>query len=365
MLVDADPQGSATRWAERRAELDAAVLPVDGTRAGWRRRIPEDAQRVIIDAPAGAMGGDLQPFLDIADAVVVPVPPSALDIEATVPFLNALGKHSRVRKGELPVGLVGNKLKPWTNASQQAMDVLGPVSYTHLDVYKRQTTSRSNWRRSSSSCSPAVPRPKVPVTIGRPCEWMARCSTPVSYTHLDVYKRQAMQWQSKMEYRKDTGLEQREQWVTTNWMSWKASESWRWAGRLNYSDTKDELNALAGAKFAEGNVGFAWRPWNSTKYALFGKYTYLYDVSSLPQVGDNVAYYDQRSQIASFEGVYHPRHSWEFAAKLARREGEVRMGRLAGQWVDSGTSFAAIQARYGIGNTDWNFLGEYLSLIHI
>ena len=124
VLVDADPQGSATRWAERRSELESAVLPIDGTRAGWRKRIPEDAQRVIIDAPAGAMGGDLQPFLDIADAVVVPVPPSALDIEATVPFLNALGKHARVRKGELPVGLVGNKLKPWTNASQQAMDVL-------------------------------------------------------------------------------------------------------------------------------------------------------------------------------------------------------------------------------------------------
>ncbi len=124
VLVDADPQGSATRWAERRSDLESAVLPIDGTRAGWRKRIPEDAQRVIIDAPAGAMGGDLQPFLDIADAVVVPVPPSALDIEATVPFLNALGKHARVRKGELPVGLVGNKLKPWTNASQQAMDVL-------------------------------------------------------------------------------------------------------------------------------------------------------------------------------------------------------------------------------------------------
>lgn len=124
VLVDADPQGSSTRWAERRADLPTAVLPIDGTRRAWQKRIPEDAQRVFIDAPAGAMAGELEAFLDAADAVVVPVPPSVLDIEATVPFLNALAKHPRVRKGELPVALVGNKLKPWTNASQQAMDVL-------------------------------------------------------------------------------------------------------------------------------------------------------------------------------------------------------------------------------------------------
>ena len=32
VLVDADPQGSSTRWARRRAELDSAGLPLDGTR---------------------------------------------------------------------------------------------------------------------------------------------------------------------------------------------------------------------------------------------------------------------------------------------------------------------------------------------
>ena len=129
VLVDADPQGSSTRWAERRAGLESAVLPLDGSRKDWQRRLPEDTQQIVIDAPAGAMAGDLDRFLDQADAIVVPVLPSALDIEATVPFLNSLAKLPRVRKGKLRVGLVGNKLKPWTNASQQALELFRAWPY--------------------------------------------------------------------------------------------------------------------------------------------------------------------------------------------------------------------------------------------
>ncbi|WP_220481087.1 hypothetical protein [Marilutibacter penaei] len=166
------------------------------------------------------------------------------------------------------------------------------------------------------------------------------------------------QWQSKLEWREDTGVERREQWVTTNRLTHKFNESFRIAARLNYSETDDEIDPLAGAKFIESNFGFAWRPWNSTRYALFGKYTYLYDVSSLEQVGDNVTDYDQRSQILSFEGVYSPHTRWEFAGKLMRREGEVRYGRLTGDWADSDTTFAAVQARYAFAE-QWNSLLEY------
>ncbi len=129
VLVDADPQGSSTRWCERRAELESAVLPVDGTRKAWRKRIPDDTQQMVVDAPAGAMAASLEAFLELADAVVVPVQPSALDIEATVPFLDSLARLPAVRKGSLRVGLVGNKLKPWTNASQQAVALLQQWPY--------------------------------------------------------------------------------------------------------------------------------------------------------------------------------------------------------------------------------------------
>lgn len=129
VLVDADRQGSSRHWAEKRAAMENAVLPLDGTRKDWDRRLPEDAQRVVVDAAAGAHGAELAHFLDVADAVVVPVLPSTIDIEATVPFLDTLAQHPRVRKGKLPVGLVGNRLRPWTNASQQSMDLLRQWPY--------------------------------------------------------------------------------------------------------------------------------------------------------------------------------------------------------------------------------------------
>ena len=130
-LVDADPQGSSTRWCERRAGLDSAVLPIDASlrhKSAWKS-VPDGTERVVIDAAAGARADALETWLEHADALVVPVLPSALDIEATVLFLDSLAKHPRIRRGQLRVGLVGNRLKSWTNASQQAMDLLAQWPY--------------------------------------------------------------------------------------------------------------------------------------------------------------------------------------------------------------------------------------------
>ncbi|MBE2210952.1 MAG: hypothetical protein IAE66_05035 [Xanthomonadaceae bacterium] len=164
------------------------------------------------------------------------------------------------------------------------------------------------------------------------------------------------QWSSKLELRQDRGAERRDQWVSTNRLMLKLNDDWRIAARLNYANTDDLIDPLADAKFVEGNVGFSWRPARNTDWALLGKYTYLYDLSTLGQVSDfNV---DQRSQVVQFDGIRRIGHRWELAAKYSHREGEVRTQRGIGPWLDSQADFAAIQARYEWRNL-WHGLAEY------
>jgi chromosome partitioning protein len=122
VLVDADRQGSSQRWAEKRAGLPAAVLAISGLRKDWQNKIPADAERVIVDGPAGIRPGELAELLEGIDALLIPVLPSRIDLEASEAFLREIANLARIKRGKVAVGLVGNRLKPWTTASQEAVE---------------------------------------------------------------------------------------------------------------------------------------------------------------------------------------------------------------------------------------------------
>ena len=75
---------------------------------------------------------------------------------------------------------------------EDSLNTYAPVSYTHLDVYKRQVT----FSNSSSGAASYVWEfgDGTSSTITNPVHQYDATGT-VSYTHLDVYKRQA--WISK------------------------------------------------------------------------------------------------------------------------------------------------------------------------
>lgn len=122
VLVDTDRQGSSQRWCEKRADYATPVLPVPGMRGDWRTHIPKGTQRIIIDAPAAIRPQDVEAFTDDIDALLIPILPSRFDLEASEAFITSVAALPRVKRGKVAVGLVANRLKPWTNASQLAID---------------------------------------------------------------------------------------------------------------------------------------------------------------------------------------------------------------------------------------------------
>jgi len=166
----------------------------------------------------------------------------------------------------------------------------------------------------------------------------------------------ATDWNSKLEYRRDSGSVDREQWVSTTRLLHRFNDDWRLAARVNYSNTQDSSSALGDAKFVESNLGITYRPAANDRLSMLGRVTYLYDRSSPAQ--STLSDRDQRSLIVSLEGILRLNSTWEMAGKFGHRAGEARLGRDAGPWFSTTANFAALQARYDLSHR-WEALVEY------
>ncbi|MGH6897805.1 MAG: AAA family ATPase [Geminicoccaceae bacterium] len=117
-LLDLDPQGSASLWA-RAGQLPmpvAAMPPIEGHGAGrWPARAGELAdggRLVLLDLPP-LLVPTLASALMVADLILVPVTPSALDVAPTERTLRMARMTRESRAGRKPKGLlVPNRVDP-------------------------------------------------------------------------------------------------------------------------------------------------------------------------------------------------------------------------------------------------------------
>lgn len=118
-LIDYDPQESSIQWLRARSTSlppiqgiaihDASRVPLAGA---WQLRVPRDAQRVVVDTPAGMRAMDLTGRLTGDDRLLIPVQPSPIDIRATADFIRDLLLVARVRPQDQRLALVGNRTRP-------------------------------------------------------------------------------------------------------------------------------------------------------------------------------------------------------------------------------------------------------------
>ena len=120
-IMDYDPQESSLHWLRQRPPEappihGASGAPRQGT--GLRshaRYVPADTQQLILDAPAGPSKLLLQEMLEKTDCILIPVAPSAIDIQATANFIKDLLLVGGVRHRNVRVAVVANRVRSSTS----------------------------------------------------------------------------------------------------------------------------------------------------------------------------------------------------------------------------------------------------------
>jgi chromosome partitioning protein len=151
LVVDADPQGTATRWAataDDNKSFPASVVGLSAASSKVHREVKkfiDDYKYIIIDCPPAADSPVPQSALLIADLALVPIIPSPLDMWAAVGIRHVIENVSEINE-DLRARLVLNQCQPNTSLAKEALEVLPEFGIDLCQTYIHQ---RQVYRQSA------------------------------------------------------------------------------------------------------------------------------------------------------------------------------------------------------------------------
>jgi chromosome partitioning protein len=145
LVVDADPQGTATQWAGAASEdkpFPATVIGLANAKGKLHQMVKplvDDYAFVIIDCPPSVDEQASQSALLVSDACVIPLQPTPADMWATVGIVELVGK-ARLVNPDLRAFGVPNRVTA-SSLGKQVLDVMRENEIEFLDAKLGNRTS--------------------------------------------------------------------------------------------------------------------------------------------------------------------------------------------------------------------------------
>lgn len=141
-LMDFDPQASSSRWLKVRP---ATLAPIHGIAAyqnlpgvtrSYQLRVPPGTTRVVIDTPAAIEPHRFDEFTREAQAIVVPVLPSQIDIHACAKCIEHLLTSAKIKRREDRIAVVANRVRPNTLVFRSLMRFLETLDIPIMATFR-------------------------------------------------------------------------------------------------------------------------------------------------------------------------------------------------------------------------------------
>ncbi|MBN2647553.1 MAG: AAA family ATPase [Thiotrichales bacterium] len=148
LLIDADPQGSASQWSSLSPDhkpFPVSVISVGANIGREAERFAQDYEFLVIDCPPTLETGVMQSAFKVSDTLLIPVLPSPIDLWASIRIVEAIDQAKLLNKRLKPY-IVVNQLEPKSALSKSMQEALAEF---HIPALQGGVRRRAIYRNAA------------------------------------------------------------------------------------------------------------------------------------------------------------------------------------------------------------------------
>lgn len=199
-LVDLDPQGYTMRWLDRRPSDrpyihggGAYQLTLQGRQTVQLQTLPE-TENLVIDLPAALSTDELQDVTYNAGSIIIPVMPSAIDVNCASRFIGELLLLAQIDRRNQQLAVVANRTRQNTRSYRMLSRFLDSLSIPLIAIVRDSQNFVRAAEQGIGICEmPAYRSGRDVANLQQIIDWLDRWRTrnqiapvPVQFEHLPV-----------------------------------------------------------------------------------------------------------------------------------------------------------------------------------